>query len=397
MQETNETAGLLQTIDALSDAPLYRNSHVRLLIDGPQTYAAMLAAIASAKSSIHLETYIFGDGEVGRKFARALTERCNAGVAVRVIYDSLGSRESDEQFFRDLEDAGIDVLAYNAVNPIAGGNPLCANNRTHRKLLIVDSRVAFAGGINISQTYSLASSDPRQFDPLATGWRDTHIQVEGPAAIAFEGIFAMNWEAEKGQLPVPGKLPCALPEKCDDVVAVLHAVGGDDEESAIFHAYREAMRIAERRIWITQGYFAPDKHFMDRVIAAAKRGVDVRILVPGFSDTDFVVHASRSRYGRLLRNGVRIYESRENVLHAKTAVIDGTWSTVGSSNLDYRSFLHNDEVNAVIYGKNFGEQMEAQFLADIEQANAVTLADWRKRPLLDRCRELVSRAIEYWL
>jgi cardiolipin synthase len=357
----------------------------------------MLAAIDSAENTIHLETYIFDDDEVGRKFAAALIDKCNAGVAVRVIYDSLGSRESDDKFFEDMAAAGLEMLAYNVVNPINGGNPLNANNRTHRKILVVDSRVAFTGGINISQTYSIASATAGRGDPVKSGWRDTHISIEGPAVAAFEQLFAEHWQQAGAKLTVtaPRDLPAC--EASEDIVAVLQADGGNDEESAIFHSYFAAMKLAEERIWITQGYFAPDKRFTDLVVSAAKRGVDVRILVPGFSDTNAVVHASRSRYGRLLRKGVRIFEATNSVLHAKTAVIDGIWSTVGSSNLDSRSFLHNDEVNAVVLGAEFAAQMEDQFLADIDQARRIDYQQWRKRPIKDRFLEFLSWTVEYWL
>lgn len=391
------TASLLTTIDALADAPLYKDSRVTLLVDGPPTYDAMIAAIESAQHTIHLETYIFADDKIGRMFADALITRRKAGVVIRIIYDSLGSRESADEFFERMTDAGIELVAYNAVNPVDGGNPLDANNRTHRKLLIVDDRIAFTGGINISRFYSRASDDPRRSSPLSAGWRDTHIAIEGPAVKAFQKIFSANWEGDNADLTSEEATTASSPDSSDDIVAVLQAIGGDGEESAIFHAYLEAMRVAEDRIWITQGYFAPDERFTNLIVAAVGRGVDVRLLVPGFSDTNVVVHASRSRYGGLLKKGIRIYETKSTVLHAKTAVMDGTWSTVGSSNLDNRSFLHNDEVNAVIFGSDFGSQMESQFLADIEQAEVVTLAKWKKRTLGDRVREFFSWTVEYWL
>lgn len=388
---------LLSTIASLSDSPLYKDCRVQLLVDGPQTYAAMLDAIESARNTIHLETYIFGDEEIGQQFADALIAQSGAGVAVRVIYDSLGSRESDDEFFEEMVAAGIEVLAYNCVNPVSGGNPLTANNRTHRKILVVDSRIAFTGGINISNTYSLSSASPHRRDPVSSGWRDTHVSIEGPAVAAFEKLFAQHWEQGEAKLPVADMLDQPGCEPSDDIIAVLHADGGDDDESAIFHSYFAAVRLAEKRIWITQGYFAPDNRFTDLIVAAAGRGVDVRILVPGFSDSSAVIHASRSRYGRLLKKGVRIYEATNSVLHAKTAVIDGIWSTVGSSNLDSRSFLHNDEVNAVVVGTEFGAQLESQFFDDIEHAKSIRYDEWRKRPVKDRILEFLSWTIEYWL
>ena len=389
---------LLSTIEELSHAPLYRDSHVELLIDGPATYDAMLQAIETAQSHVHLETYIFADDRVGQQFAEALTERAQAGIDVRIIYDSFGSRASETDFFERLESAGVEVREYNVDNPVRGGNPLDANTRMHRKLVIVDGEVAFTGGINFSRFYSKESTDKDRTDPLSAGWRDTHIAVRGPAVAGFESIFASDWRAECTDEPC-SPLPDILvgDDAGDDVVAVLQGKGGDDAESSIYWAYLEAMRLARERIWITQAYFAPDDRFMELLTEAADRGVDVRLIVPAYSDTNVVVHASRSRYGALLKRGIEIYETTTTVLHAKTAVIDGVWSTVGSSNLDYRSFLHNHEVNAVVFGADFAAQMEAQFEKDIAVARAVTLERWRQRPIGEKVKEFFSWAVEYWL
>lgn len=388
------TLTLLSTIESLSDAPLYDGNRATLLIDGPATYQAMLDAIAQAERYVHLETYIFSDDHIGREIADALLVRRRDGIDVRIIFDSFGSRQSDDDFFAEMEASGIEVIEF---NPIVDSNPLDANNRDHRKLLIVDGKIAFTGGINFHHLYARASDDGPRPDPLAAGWRDTHVAIEGPAAMAFDRIFLENWRAEGGENPAAAS-DKELPEEAgSDVVAALQAKGGDEEESAIFSAYLEAMSLARERIWITQAYFSPDEEFTDLLKSAARRGVDVQIIVPGFSDTNVVVHASRSRYGDMLKHGIKLYETKTTVLHAKTAVIDSIWSTVGSSNLDYRSFLHNDEVNAVIFGAEFAAIMEAQFLADAEVAEPVTLEAWEKRPFRQRVKEFFSWTMEYWL
>ncbi|ANO53351.1 hypothetical protein BA177_17285 [Woeseia oceani] len=389
----------ISMLTSLSETPLYKGNKATLLVDGPRTYAAMLEAIAAARESINIETYIFADDEVGQRFADALIERSRAGVTVRLIYDSIGSWISDEEFFDLLTNAGIQVQEFNGINPLSGGNPLKANNRTHRKLLIVDDAVAFTGGINVSNTYSSASNDRlrKRKDPLLSGWRDTHLAVRGPAVAAFQAAFADNWEGEE-LTPAAGQFAeCKTDGSCDDVVAVLHSEGGDGQESPIYRAYLEAMQRTESRIWITQAYFAPDETFTTLLGDAAARGVDVRLIVPGISDSAAILHASRSRYGKLLERGIRIYETTGTFLHAKTAVIDGVWSTVGSSNLDYRSFLHNDEVNAIVLGPHFGKQMEAQFELDLSDTREVTLEQWKQRPALDRLKEVFSWVVEYWL
>ncbi len=234
-------------------------------------------------------------------------------------------------------------------------------------------------------------------NPVTEGWRDTHVQIRGPAVAGCQELFIANWRAQGKALPDdPAFFPPS--EDCgDDIVQILHARGGEGEYSPIYHAYLLAMQVAMERIWITQAYFAPDRRFIDTLIAAARRGVDVRIILPGVSDIGIVLHASRARYGRLLRAGVRFYETLNTMLHAKTAVIDGIWSTVGSSNLDYRSFLHNDEVNAIVLGPRFARLMERQFLEDAAQARAIALEDWRSRPFKQRALETLSRVIDYWL
>ncbi len=388
---------LLTVTGSLSDTPLYTDSRADLLIDGPATYAAMHEAISQATRYVYLETYIFADDEVGQKFAVALMEKVAAGVAVRIIYDSIGSFGSSEDFFERMTEAGVKLIEYHSLNPIDGGNPLDANHRDHRKLLVVDGVVAFTGGVNFSNTYaSSAPSQPTQVD-LKEGWRDTHVAIYGPAVAGFQKTFQHQWRAQGGELAdVPDDR--TEPQAAGDaLVAILSSAGGDGVESSIYRGYLEAMQVARERIWITQAYFAPDEEFLEQLQQAARRGVDVRVLVPGFSDSNLVLHASRSRYGQLLKSGVKIYENTTSMLHAKTAVIDGVWSTVGSSNLDYRSFLHNDEVNAVIFSAPFGEQMEAQFLKDIKHASEVSLQDWKKRPVTDRIREFFSWTVEYWL
>lgn len=389
---------LMKTIASLSNAPLYKDSSATLLIDGPATYGRMLDAIAGASDYVHLETYIFADDEVGHRFRDVLLKKSREGVEVRVIYDSIGSMASSNGFFDEMEKAGIELIEFHSINPITGGNPLKANVRDHRKLLVVDGRVAFTGGVNLSNTYSSSSSGRRRNpDRLADGWRDTHVAIHGPAVQGFARVFAHNWREQGGETDVLVPVPEDIDRSGTDVIAVLEAEGGDDVESPIFHAYQQAMRAARHRIWITQAYFAPDKNFMQHLRDAARRGVDVRLIVPGITDSALVANASRSRYGKLLKDGVRICERTSAVLHAKTAVIDGLWSTVGSSNLDYRSFLHNDEVNAIIVGTDFAEQMEQQFVEDLKDCEPVSYEAWRKRPFTDRIKEIFSWTLEYWL
>jgi cardiolipin synthase len=385
-------------MEGVSDQPLFKDNHVTLLVDGPATYEAMLEAIGTASRYVHLETYIFNEDEIGRKFAAALAKKGAEGVEVRVIYDSLGSRGSSDEFFGQLKDAGVVIVEFHPVNPIDGGNPLNVNVRDHRKILVVDGQIAFTGGLNIDRNYSSSSRKSRH-SPQG-GWRDTHIAVKGPAVVAFQRLFLRTWAAQGGEKLGPEERYFTPPPKPagKHLVRVLSATGGEDEVSPIRIAYQYAMEAAAERIWITTSYFAPDPEFLRTMREGAERGVDVRIAVAGEeSDAPMLVHASRSFYGELLRSGVRIYESNDTMLHAKTAVIDGVWSTVGSSNLDYRSFIHNNEVNAVIVGEEFARAMEALFLKDLERAQPISLAQWEDRPIFDRMKEAFSRAFQYWL
>jgi cardiolipin synthase A/B len=384
-----------ENVEPFSNQPLYRNNCVELLIDGPATYRKMLDSIRDARELVYLETYIFADDEVGRTFASALKETKARGVTIAIIYDSVGSIASDGAFFDELERAGIRIIQYNSINPLKGMLSKL-NNRGHRKLLIVDRHIAFTGGINLSETYSSSSSAGGRHDPLRNGWRDTQIAVTGPAVSGFLKTFVDRWCRITGE-----SLPSPQPQKAggagSETVGIVTATGGQGRRSAIVGAYEAAIESARERVWITQAYFAPARGFVNKLKKAAKRGVDVRIIVPGITDSPLVRHASRSWYGKLLKKQIRIYESTHALLHAKTAVIDGIWSTVGTSNLDYRSFLHNDEINAVILGRRFGSRMEQQFRKDMENCRPVDLETWRRRPFMDKLVERLSRTVEYWL
>jgi cardiolipin synthase len=388
---------LEELIERLTDAPLYRDNEVELLLDGPETHGAMLAAIAAAEHHVHLETYIFADDEVGAEFATALAAKARAGVPVRVIYDSIGSRSAGEDFWARLVEAGVDKREFNPPVPVEDRTPFDIDTRDHRKLLIVDGRVAFTGGINIDRNYA-RPSDAVGGESASSGWRDTHIRVRGPAVGAFQRLFVDLWN----QLDAPLEEPPYEPPRAEldagnTLVRVLAGAGANSDVSQIWVAYQAAAKVAAERIWITQSYFAPDEELTAAIVEAAARGVDVRILVAGFSDSQLLLNASRAYYDDLLEAGVKVFESQEQIMHAKTMVVDGYWSTVGSSNLDYLSFLHNHEANAVILGDRFAEQLEDVFLDDLDNATQIDPARWRQRSLWQRAKELGSYLIRYRL
>jgi len=371
-------------------SPLVTGNRATLLQDGPATYHAMFSAIAGARVRVDVESYIFEDGEVGRHFAEVLLDRQAHGVQVNVIYDSIGTIATDAAFFDRLRAGGVKVVEFNPLNPLAGHKAWAPNHRDHRKLLIVDGRVAFLGGINISNAYSSGSAPGRNHavDP-DRGWRDTDIEIEGPVVAQFEALFADTWEKQKGGPLVPAALPTATPAGTE----IVRAIGStpDDPYSLIYLTLIAAITNANREVHLTNAYFVPDPQLVKALVDAAKRGVDVRLVLPSRSDSEMVANAGRSNYAELMEAGVRIYERRGALLHAKTAVVDGVWSCVGSSNLDWRSALDNDEINAVILGREFAAQMQAAYAVDIAVSDAIDAATWSRRPVAQRLREFAAR------
>jgi cardiolipin synthase A/B len=365
---------------------------VTLLQDGPATYEAMFAAIRRAKDHINVESYIFEGDEVGRQFAEALLERQAHGVQVNLIYDSVGSFGTGKPFFDRLTLAGVQVLEFNPVNPLALKKPWSLNHRDHRKLLVVDGHTAFLGGINISSVYSSGSSigGGGLAVDATTGWRDTHIQIEGPVAGEFEKLFIQTWDKQKGH-PLVGRDSAAViqPQGKD----MVRAIGStpDDPYSLIYLTLISAITNAEKYVYIANAYFVPDPQLVKALVEAAGRGVDVRLILPGQSDSAAAFHAGRSHYSQLLAAGIKIYERRGSPLHVKTALVDDVWSCVGSSNLDWRSALDNDEVNAVIVGREFARQMRAAYAKDIAASEPIDIESWNRRPLLPRLKELTAR------
>ncbi|OEZ98179.1 cardiolipin synthase [Duganella sp. HH101] len=385
--------------EAATGVPLIAGNKCTLLFDGPQTMAEMLKAINGARSSINLETYIFDQDELGLKFADALIEKQQQGVTVNILYDSVGTIGVPAAFFERMRKAGIRLVEFNPVNPAKlSGESWKLNSRDHRKVLIVDGATAFTGGINISATYaksSLFRSAARPTDKSQVGWRDTHIKIEGPAVQAFQWLFVRQWATQdKDDLPAADYFPKPVIAG-DKVVRVLGSEPGGKFE--IYKAYNLAIQEAKKSIHITSAYFVPDRQTVDALMAAARRGVDVKIVLPGVSDSGLVFYAGHAFYDDLLDSGVQIHQLKLAVLHAKTAVIDGNWSTVGSTNIDTRSFLHNSELNVVVMGEVFGTEMEKAFQEDLRDSVRITPEAWRHRPWADRLREFAARFMNYWL
>ncbi len=412
-KSTLDLKGQAALEEAATGVPLIAGNQVQLLFDGPQTMAEMMKAIAAAKDHINFETYIFDQDELGMKFADLLIQKQKQGVVVNVIYDSVGTIGVPQEFFDHMKEGGVKLLAFNPVNPAkARGNGWKLNARDHRKMLVVDGRVGFTGGINISDTYSKSSpfrggsggagsgsgggsSPTREKGENDVGWRDTHVRIEGPAVQAMQWLFVQTWIEQDADDLRDAKYFTQVAPAGDKVLRVLGSKPEGHFE--IYKALQLAMQEAKKSIHITCAYFVPDDQTMEALTDAARRGVEVQLVLPSVSDSGLVFHAGRAFYQPLLEAGVKIYELKLSVLHAKTAVIDGVWSTVGSTNLDRRSFLHNSEVNVIVMGDVFGLEMEKAFKEDLHNSKEITLVEWNKRPISNRLKEWLARVWDYWL
>jgi len=384
-------------VESVTESPLTKGNKVTLLADGPATYAAMFKAIQNAKGHINLESYIFEDDETGRKFSELLLQKQAEGVQVNVIYDSLGSINVSEVFFQSLRDAGIQVVNFNPLNPLSDREEWGLTHRDHRKILIVDGKVAIIGGINISAVYSRSPFTRKKKVKAQIHWRDTDVQVEGPAVAEFQKLFLDTWAKQKGpELSERNNYFPQLKEKGTALVRVVGSTPGETNRIP-FIVYVSAITFAEHSIHLTNSYFIPDEQIVKALTDAAGRGVDVKIVLPGITDSTLVFYAQRYHYSKLLKSGVKIYEHNTSLLHAKTAVIDEVWSTVGSTNMDNLSFLHNDEVNAVILSKEFAAEMEKMFVRDLENSRQINWDEWKKRPLFPKIREWFVNLFARWL
>ena len=407
MAELKRKAGDLDILErqatleqALTGVPLVVGNKVTLLLDGPATYAAMFGAMRKAKHTINVESYIIEDGKVGQEFADILIERRSAGVAVNVMYDSVGAFKTKKEYFDQLREGGVQVVAFNPINPLAAKKRWSLNHRDHRKMTIVDGRTVFLGGINIDDVYSSGSSGGStssgggssggKKNEQENGWRDTDIQIDGPVVADFQKLFLQTWEKQKGPpLNKDDYLPVIPPQGKE----IVRAIGStpDDPYNAIYLTFIAAITHAQKQVYITNAYFVPDPQLVEALLSAAQRGVDVRLILPSTTDSTSAAHAAHSHYTELLKGGVKIYERRAALLHAKTAVIDGVWSSVGSVNLDWRSALDNDEVTAVILSTEFGQRMLSAYALDQAQSDQIDLERWLHRPYRDRIRESFFR------
>lgn len=404
--QTEGSAALLKHhIDLLGPLGEFTSAdnEVRLLVDGPATFKAMFSDLERARHSIEMESYIFEDATIGQRLGELLKRKAREGKEVRLIYDALGSLATSRAFFDDLAQAGVLICEFNPVHTSIPFRVDKLNHRDHRKMTIVDGRVAYTGGINVSDVYSAGSSSILKRKPAdasadaepSRGWRDTSVRVQGPAVTDFSILYADTWMRQgcSQAPPLAIRRPATRGERLVTVIGSTPA----DAEPRIYRALLTAIGGARRSVHMTMSYFVPDPQTSDFLVAAAQRGVEVTLVLQGKSDSELVLRAGQSYYQQLLAAGVKIYERTDTLLHAKTAVIDGVWSSVGSSNVDWRSFLHNDEVNVIVFGADFGNEMEALFERDVARSRQITPESWQTRGAWRRLQEQFGRLFEYWL
>lgn len=381
---------LVQQVDG---GPLHAGPSPVLLADGEAAFARMRAAITTAREEVLLETYILRDDRLGHVMQATLMAAAQRGVRVAVLADAIGSMGTGDRFWSTLEEAGVMVRQFHRF----WHHPFEALRRDHRKLLVIDRAIAFAGGMNIGNEYG---SNPRAH---ADVWRDSFAETAGTVARELASVFAEGWD-RAGGAPLPG-LTSGSPRHArrgsasDELPAVLvmdpRPGRGQREMLTVLAALVGGAR---ERLWITTPYFAPPSRALGLLTEAARRGVDVRLLLPGErTDVPLVRHAAHGAYAALLAHGVRVYEYQRATLHAKTVVVDRFASVVGSSNLDFRSFWLNAECNLLVFDDRFGAALDASFLADLEASEEITAAAWRQRPLGHRLGDAIARALRWAL
>ena len=367
----------VQTMHALTGAALTHGNLVAVLRNGVQIFPAMLQAIQAARRTINLEFYIYWDGEVGRKFAEALAERARAGVAVKVILDAVGSAPMSQNLIDFMARNGIDLEWY---HPLRWYTLSRLNHRTHRKLLIVDGEIGFSGGVGIADEW-LGDADARNH------WRETMVRVEGPVVTQMQFAFMDNWVKSRGELLTGLDYFPQVGTRGPHLTQVVKS-SPSEGSSTVKLMYVISIVSAMKSISIENAYFVPDADTVRALEGAVRRGVDVKVIVPGeLTDVPIVREASHWHYERLLNHGIRIFEYQPTMMHAKTMVVDGIWSTIGSSNFDDRSFRLNDEVNVNVYDEGIAAQMEAMFREDLLRSEEITHRKWLRRPRFEKLKE----------
>ena len=380
----SDSPQFIRSMGLLLGPPVVGGNRFEALVNGDEIFPSMLEGMRSAQHTITFETFIYWSGAIGEEIARVLADKARAGIAVHVLLDWVGSSKMDKRYQQMLREAGVQLVLYHKPHWTGLGR---MNDRTHRKLLVIDGRIGFTGGVGIADEWTGHAQDEKH-------WRDTHFRVEGPAVGQMQAVFMDNWVKSTGNvLHGPRYFPeiDAAGNGLAHVFSSSPSGGSDDMELM----YLMAITAAEHSIHLSTAYFVPDKLTINAIVEAAKRGVKVRVITPGKRiDTHTVREASRACWGDLLAAGVQMYEYQPTMFHCKVIVVDEYLVSVGSTNFDSRSFKLNDEANLNIYDRDFARQQTAIFDADAALAKRITLDDWRRRSLRERLLERVAALLD---
>lgn len=370
----------LRSMGHLMGPGILSSNQVTAYVNGDAFFPEMLRAIRHAEKSVNLETYIYWSGDMAEQFSDALSERARAGVHVHVLIDWLGSGKIDSRLLRQMREAGVDIEKY---NPLILNRLARVNHRDHRKLLIIDGKVGFTGGAGIADAWKGNADAPNH-------WRDTQFRLEGPAVAQMQAVFMYNWVRSSGEILAGDDFFPPLRPEGDEYAQVFGSSPRDGTET-VRMMYLLSIASASKTVRIATPYFVPGSYTEDELVAACKRGVKVEIIVPGAkTDVPIVRNASRARWGKLLEAGVKFYEYEPTMYHCKMMIVDDIWVSVGSANVDNRSFRLNDEANLNVYSEKFAAEQARIFEADKAQSHEVTFQEWNDRSLWRRFMEVLS-------
>jgi cardiolipin synthase len=369
-----------------NQSPLTSNNSVKILINGEQKFPELIKALKEAKDHIHLEYYIYEDDEIGKLIQSVLVQKANEGVTVRLIYDDYGSRSIRKTLVPEMQSKGIYAFPFFKIRFITFANRL--NYRNHRKIIVIDGKTAFVGGINISDRYI---NDPKDSKKLY--WRDTHLRIDGPGIQYLQHLFLCDWnfcadsklEPNDVFFPPLNKMPVHKHK-----IVQIAASGPDSRTPAILYSMLQAINLATEEIIISTPYFIPNESLLDALCVASLGGVKIKLLVPLKSDSSFIDHAVRSYYSEILNAGIEIYQYKKGFMHAKTMVCDRKIAMIGTANMDIRSFDLNFEVNAIVYDKEIARELFDIFMDDLKVSEKLDLLTWNKRP---RYKKLIENAV----
>lgn len=367
----------LRSIDGLLGPTLVAGNRVETLLNGDEIFPAMLKAIRTAEKTITFQTYIYWSGNIGQQFVDALSAKARQGIKVHVVLDWFGSRRMEDSWIEVMRDAGVKVEKY---HPLKWHTWRRLNNRTHRRILVVDGKVGFTGGVGIADVWCGNAQGPGH-------WRDTHYRIEGPVVAQLQGAFIDSWIEVKGDVLDSGKYFPELKEAGPHPAQVFKS-SRESGANSMRLMYLLAISAAEKSIHLSMAYFVPDRLAREALVAALKRGVAIQLILPsGHMDKRYVRKASRGTWGPLLEAGAEFFEFQPSMFHCKILVVDEIYVCVGSTNFDNRSFKLNDEASLNVYNRQFAERQVANFKADLTRSKRITLQEWKKRPWTDKAWE----------